>query len=151
MRDVLISELLSSRGFEGQGAETALRELYRRGLTRPGKTRIAETKVDAVDDALARAFLRRCGKQECNGSAADREEVRVAPPHCEICGGSDNRRSVDEMLAGMQNADIAKLLVVGGPPGTHGDLERLCSGRIELRFVTKESSTRRKDAEARLR
>lgn len=29
MRDVLISELLSSRGYEGQSAEEALRELYR--------------------------------------------------------------------------------------------------------------------------
>ena len=33
MRDVLLSELLSARGFEGQAAETALRELYRCGLT----------------------------------------------------------------------------------------------------------------------
>lgn len=35
MWDVLLSDLLSSRGFEGQAAETALQELYRCGLTRP--------------------------------------------------------------------------------------------------------------------
>ena len=151
MEDVLLSELLSSRGLEGQSAETALLELYRRGLTRPGKTRIAEKKAGAVDEALAHGFRRRCGRQECSGGADDRVEIRVAPTHCDVCGGSDNRRAVDRMVAGMRNAGITRLLVAGGSPGTRGDLERLCGGRIELRFVTGESSVRRRDAAALVR
>lgn len=50
-----ITELLSSRGFEGEGAERALETLYREGLTRPGKTRIAAANRPnaASRDAIA--------------------------------------------------------------------------------------------------
>lgn len=151
MRDVPLAETLSSRGFEGRNAEAALRELYRRGLTRPGKTRIAQTKVGAVEEALATAFRRRCRTPECRAIADDRTEIRVAPPHCEICGGSDNRRAVEDMVAAMRDAGAAKLLVVGGSPSTRRDLESLCGGRMELRFVTEESNARRRKATALLR
>lgn len=42
----------------------------------------------------------------------------MPPPHCEICGGGDNHRAVEEMLAAMRDAGAAKQLVVGGSPGT---------------------------------
>ncbi len=145
MRDTALSELLSSRGFEGDGAQLALAELCRRGLTRRGKKRIALTKIEAVDQALAAAFLRRCSGTACRRDARDsRVEVLVAAEHCEICGGSDNRRAVEEMLAAMRRAGCAKLLVAGGSPGTRGDLERLCAGRIGLRFVTEDTTPNRK-------
>ena len=60
MDDLAISELLSSLGFEGEGAKRALQRLYRGGLTRPGKTRIATTKIEAVKRTLGAAFVRRC-------------------------------------------------------------------------------------------
>ena len=93
------------------------------------------------------AFLRHCRKPACRPAAADcREPVLVSAEHCESCGGSDNRRAVEEMLAAMQAAGWTKLLVAGGSPGTRGDLERLCRGRLELRFVTGENTPNRKIA-----
>ena len=147
MHDIALSELLSSRGFEGESAQLALDRLCRHGLTRPGKSRIAEAKIAAVDEILGAAFFRHCRKPACRPSVPDsREPVLVSAGHCESCGGSDNRRAVEEMLAAMQCAGWTKLLVAGGSPGTRGDLERLCRGRLELRFITGETTPNRKIA-----
>ena len=152
MRDIALSELLSSRGFVGKSAEAALDELRRCGLTRPGKARIAEAKIEAVDKALGGAFLRHCRKSACLPSAPGlRKPVPVSSEHCETCGGSDNRRAVEEMVDVMRNAGRTKLLVAGGSPGTRGDLKRLCADRIELRFVTEETNPGRKTVEPLLR
>lgn len=152
MRDIALSQLLSLRGFEGKSAEAAVDELRRCGLTRPGKTRIAEAKIEAVDKVLGAAFLRHCRKIVCLPSAPGlRKPVPVSSEHCETCGGSDNRRAVEEMVVAMRNAGRTKLLVAGGSPGTRGDLKRLCAGRIEIRFVTEETNPGKKTVDPLLR
>ena len=145
MHDMALSELLSARGFVGENEKRALESLYRAGLTRPGKARIAASKVAAVDEALGAAFVRHCRKPDCRPSDAEtRHPVRVSAPHCEFCGGSDNRRAVEEMVAAMKATGRRKLLVVGGSPGTRGDLEKLCDGRLGLRFITEDTAPDRK-------
>ena len=145
MDDQAISEILSSLGFEGEGAERALQRLYREGLTRPGKTRIATAKIEAVQRTLGAAFVRHCHKPACEpGRGESRDPVIVAAPHCETCGGSDNRRAVERMLKAMRRVGWRKLLVAGGSPGTRGELERLCADGIDLRFLTAETNPNRR-------
>ena len=48
------------------------------------------------------------------------------------------------MLAAMARAGWTKLLVAGGSPGTRGELERLCAGRLALRFVTEDTTPNRR-------
>ena len=152
MKDIGLSEFLSSRGFSGTNAGPALLRLCERGLTRPGKTRIAMCKTGAVDEALHADFARHCGKSACRPSYRDtREPVVVVPEHCQFCGGSDNRRAVERMLEAMRRVGWTKLLVVGGSPGTRRDLDRLCEDRIELRFVTEETPPSKKKTGALLR
>ena len=145
MRTVAFSDLLSSYGFEGDAAALALERLCERGLTRRGKKGIAASKVEDVKRALAEDFARHCRKSACLPAAGNRRiPVLVSALHCESCGGSDNRRAVEEMVAAMSGAGMTKLLVAGGSPGTRGDLERRCGGRIGLRFVTEDTSPGRK-------
>ena len=145
MDDLAIPELLSSLGFEGDGAKRALQRLYREGLTRPGKSRIATTKIEAVKRTLGAAFVRHCHKPACEPVRGGRREpVIVAAAHCETCGGSDNRRAVERMLKAMQQIGWRRLLVAGGSPGTRGELERLCADGIDLRFVTAETNPNRR-------
>ena len=145
MRDIALSELLAARGFSGESGKTALELLHRAGLTRPGKVRIAESKVAAVDEALDVAFVRHCRKPDCRPSDTDtRRPVPVSARHCDSCGGSDNRRAVDGMVAAMRAAGLQALLVVGGSPGTRGDLRKHCDDRLGLRFVTEETPPDRK-------
>ncbi len=145
MTDLAISELLSSLGFEGEGAKRALERLYREGLTRPGKIRIATTKCEAVKRTLGAAFVRHCHRPACEPVPGEsRAPVIVAASHCETCGGSDNRRAVERMLRAMRRVGWRKLLVAGGSPGTRGELERLCADGIALRFVTAETNPNRR-------
>ena len=145
MDDLAISRLLSSLGFEGEDGKRALQRLYRQGLTRPGKTRIATTKIEAVKRTLGAAFVRHCREPACEPALGEsRDPVIVAAPHCEICGGSDNRRAVERMLKAMRRVGWRKLLVAGGSPGTRGELERLCADGIDLRFVTAETNPNRR-------
>ena len=146
MRTVAFSDLLSSYGFEGDAAALAFDRLCERGLTRRGKKGIAASKMDAVDRAFAEDFARHCRKSTCQPLAADRRvPVLVSPAHCQSCGGSENRRAVEEMVTAMRGAGLVNLLVAGGSPGTRGDLERLCGGRIDLRFITEETPPGRKN------
>ncbi len=143
--DLAISELLSRLGFESEGAERALARLCQVGLTRPGKTRIAAVKIEAVEQALGAAFVRHCRKSACLPSSSEtREPILVSAVYCDSCGGSDNRRAVEQMLVAMQRAGWTKLLVAGGSPGTRRELERLCADRLHLRFVTDETTPNRK-------
>ena len=145
VEDLAISELLSRLGFEGEGAEKALVRLCRNGLTRPGKTRIAAVKIAAVERALRAAFVRHCRKSACLPSPGEtREPLPVSAVYCETCSGSDNRRAVEQMLVAMRRAGWTKLLVAGGSPGTRRELERLCADRLDLRFVTDETTPSRK-------
>lgn len=145
MDDLAIPELLSSLGFEGESSKRALERLYREGLTRPGKTRIATTKIEAVERTLGAAFVRHCHKPACEPVPGEsRDPVIVAAPHCDSCGGSDNRRAVERMLKAMRRVGWRKLLVAGGSPGTRGELARLCAGGIDLRFLTAETNPNRR-------
>ena len=145
MDDLAIPELLSSLGFEGEGAKRALQRLYGEGLTRPGKSRIATTKIEAVKRTLGAAFVRHRHKPACEPVRGEgRDPVIVAAAHCETCGGSDNRRAVERMLKAMRQVGWRKLLVAGGSPGTRGELERLCADGIDLRFVTAETNPNRR-------
>ena len=58
MDDLAISELVSSLGFEGEGAERALERLYRDCLTPSGKTEIAKIRMKAVERTLVGVFVR---------------------------------------------------------------------------------------------
>lgn len=145
MRDMALEDLLSSRGFRGEAVKLALDELCRHGLTRPGKSRIAVAKIESVDNVLGAAFRRHCKKPACRPVGRNgRRDVLVSAEYCEVCGGSDNRRAVDDMLTAMRRAGLMRLLVVGGSPGTRQDLKRYCRDRCELDFVTEETNPRSK-------
>ena len=145
MDDLAISGLLSSLGFEGEGAKRALERLYGEGLTRPGKSRIATSKIEAVKGTLGEAFVRHCHRPSCKPARGEgRDPVIVGAAHCETCGGSANRRAVERMLKAMRRVGWRKLLVAGGSPGTRGELERLCADGIDLRFVTEETNPNRR-------
>ena len=145
MKDVSLTDLLSDHGFEGKDADTALSLLQKSGFTRPGKKRIAIRKTSDVSEALKAEFIRICQKDACiRGAAGDpRRLVRTNARYCDICGGQDNRRAVDEMLCAMRYGGLEKLLVVGGSPNARRELKRLCDTSCELRFITDEDNPTR--------
>ena len=137
-----IETLLRSEGFDSADARMRARALLEeQGLTRPGKLRIATEKVPRVRDVLTASFLRICGNGECARLGADprrdgREVMTVSPAACEVCGGSNNRRAALLLARTLKVRRIDRLLIVGGTPTLHTELEQLLSPHgLQLRYV----------------
>lgn len=137
--DISKEELLRELGYGGGAAEyeAALKEA---GLTNPRKSRIAAAKRAQVEAALAARFVRVCNRGDCrakaSGVAAGRAVCAASTQaDCEVCGGSDNRAAVDEMVAAFARAGWRRLCVVGGSAATQEDLKGRIAGRLELRLV----------------
>jgi len=142
----------------GYGGDPARLEplLEQAGLSRPHKANIAAAKREAVRALIQQHFRLVCGRGDCQEAAREaaragedaREIVPAASqPHCEICGGSANRRFVADMVAACVARGWRRLCVVGGSPNAREELERLVAGRLELRLV--DGTRARTDKEAR--
>lgn len=145
----------------GYGGDPARLEalLEQAGLSRPHKVNIAAAKREAVQAIIHRHFFLVCGRGDCQASAREAvsvgEEVRpivpaASQPHCEICGGSANRRFVADMVAACAARGWQRLCVVGGSPHVREELERLVAGRLELRLVDGTRPRTEKEARADL-
>lgn len=152
MTDISIVELLSRFGLENAASDAVRSAMEEAGLTRRGKLRIVSSKVPAVERLIASTFIRVCHKQVCRAAAATapaldgRRLLPVGVVNCEICHGSDNRRSVDLMTSAMVDAGRLRLLVVGGSPNTQKTLIELVAPPCEVRFVTNDMSQSTRDA-----
>lgn len=153
MQDIDIRVLLKSLGYDGEAFELARRALEEAGLTRPGKSRIATTKVLTVKKALLDQFIRVCSRPRCramttSSQAANnhRRLVAVEHRHCEVCGGSDNRRAVHAMAQAMRRTGKMHLLVVGGTPEIRKGLQALLEPPCEVKFVLGDGRASAKDA-----
>jgi hypothetical protein len=147
--DLLKSALFHQLGFGGDGTryEAALEEA---GLSKPTRSRISERKREDVRHLLQARFFRVCHRGDCHQAA--RREAREAVPaseprHCEVCGGSGNRRAVDEMVRACRTRRWTRLVVVGGSPKARQELRGLVGDRLELRLV--DGTARRTRDQAR--
>ena len=140
--DVDIEGFLRQEGFHAPAAQERARGvLEAQGLTRAGKRRISAAKLAPARRALSDALVGVCGNPECERlsrpAAGDgREPVRVAPTACAVCAGSNNRRAVVALAGCLRAQGVDRVLVVGGTPAQHADMEGLLRERgIQLRCV----------------
>ncbi len=145
---VPIARLLAEEGFDTAEARDRAREvLEEAGLTRPGKSAIATEKLARARETLTARLVRVCDDEECRRLAAtlasrERGPVAVRAVSCQVCGGSNNRRSAAAMAAKLRERGLKRLLVVGGSPSAHMELASLLEGRgIELRLVNAAEGT----------
>jgi hypothetical protein len=159
---VNIAQLLRDSGFDTPEAARRAREMLEQAaMTHTGKAGLSAAKVEAARALLTSRLLRACC-DDCTridraGIGAAREAVRVTPPSCEICGGSNNRRAAIWCVAMLYRRGIRRVVIVGGTGAQRRELEELlgASSRdtgIEIRFVdgTRQSHTGR-DALANMR
>jgi hypothetical protein len=154
---VEIERFLAQEGYTTACARRQARTLLERaGLTRPGKRAMAMEKLPRARAVLAAGSLRLCGDPECAqlAQAGPRLQpglvARVAPTSCQVCGGSNNRRAARALVARLAAAGIERLLVVGGTPALHAELDRLLTPHgVELRCVdgTRGSHTAKEAAQ----
>lgn len=150
--DVDIEAWLSAEGFDLPEARARAREsLEAVGLTRPGKTRMSAAKEERARTLLDEQLYRHCATPACVAAAArsGRIPVRTAQrTACASCGGSDNRRAEEALVAACARSGIRRLTIVGGSPSVREELRDALSDRLELRLV--DGTERRTLAQARL-
>ncbi len=137
--DIEKDRLFRELGYAGDPSpyETALAEA---GLSNPRKSRIASSKRQQVRALFESRFFRVCSRGDCRaearGRAAGRSVVEAASAaDCAVCGGSVNRRSVDELVGAAERAGVTRLCIVGGSPATRLELGDAIGDRLALRFV----------------
>lgn len=135
-----IDAFLRGEGYEPAASRARARGVLEAGqLTRSGKRGMAAEKVPAARALLASAFLRVCADEDCVRLAAassGRGLVTVHGPACEVCGGSNNRRAARALALRLRRAGVDRLLVVGGTPALHAELDQLLGAQgIAMRFV----------------
>jgi hypothetical protein len=133
------AELFRRIGFGGDPA-AAEWVLEGAGLSRPEKKQIHPDKRDAVAAALATAFCWVCNRGDCQEAAvrlaAGRTIVPAADPsQCQVCGGSVNQRSIDEMVDACGKRGWRRLFIVGGSPNARDEITHAIQGRLDLRCV----------------
>jgi hypothetical protein len=148
-----IRELLRDAGFVTSTAQKRAREvLESASLTRAGKSGIARYKRDDALALLARKLVRVCGDR-CAALANDgRSPVRTASEACELCGGSNNRRSGLTAARILAENGVRAVLIVGGRRQQHREIEALFApAGVSVEWVdgTRDSSQREANAAMR--
>ncbi len=163
--DISISSLLTQLGIVGAEEVAAARSaLEAEGLTNPRKTNIALTKRDAVERVIDARFLRLCvhcaqnvaeasdpnakATAEPTAAGLDLPVMRVAQSNCTRCGGSNNQRAIDEMLAACADAGVRRIVLVGGSPSLRQEFQQFVSEALELRLVDGTRRASRASADA---
>lgn len=137
--DLAIAEVLDALGYASAEAQQAAREaLIAAGLTNARKRFIAAAKRERAEQALAAALVRCCGDGACLRALRGdpRRVVTVLRPACEVCEGGTAGGGVRLMVDALHAAHRTHLLVIGGSPSAHTQLQRLLRGSgITVRLV----------------
>jgi len=135
--DIAIDALLSELGYGAPSARHAARAvLEAAGLTNPRKHRIHASKRELATRALDEALVGVCGAT-CRTLTRDdaRPAVMVDARACAICGGRSVAQSLRRLVDVAQGAGVARLLVVGGGPGTQEELRAARDDRLRIDVV----------------
>ncbi len=141
-QDKDIAELVSDLGFATPDhLALARRALEEAGLTRAGKQRLSLEKLERAQRALRERFALACASPVCQAAmqkARPAAELLLLPSTagCEHCGGSDNRRAVLRLAEACRRCNVRRILVVGGSPALHDELNRTRLPEWELRLVS---------------
>lgn len=150
--DIAIDELLTDLGYRSDGLRQRARAaLIAAGLTSERKQRIAESKLAAVRDVLAGGFALACTRERCRQVAAASGKTILdvdRPTDCAVCHGSANESAIHRAVAALQERGMRRLVIVGGSPNAHTELEALIGDRIEIRLIPGTDRRTGRDAAA---
>lgn len=99
-----------------------------------------------------RPVVRRCEDcAEIDAPAGARVVEIEDSRRCERCAGSVNRREALALVEAFRDKGLGRLLVVGGSPGTAGELRDLVGGALDLRIIEGNAHHDSNQAETELR
>ena len=146
-----ITTFLNEIGIAGHAQQVAARRVLEEArFTRSGRRNMARVKEPAAQVALRRALAFHCSNEACQRSLAaqpndDRIPVLVERHACEICEGSVNKTTLEEMGHALSDAGLSRVVVVGGTTALYTQIRSMSPRGVQWRFV---DGTRRVGAKA---
>ena len=146
-----ITTFLNEIGIAGHAQQaTARRVLEEARFTRSVRRNMARVKEPAAQEALRWALAFHCSNEACQRSLAeqhddDRIPVLVERHACEICEGSVNKTTLEEMGHALSDAGMSRVVVVGGTNAIFSQIRGMSPQGVQWRFV---DGTRRVGAKA---
>ncbi len=160
MKNRPISVFLRSLGVSGAEQQTVARAVLEdESFTNPRKTNMAVEKEPAAEDALRRRLAFHCATTTCSDTLeldeidaeSPRQLLLVEREACEVCGGSSDRRALNEMATAMTAAGLARAVVVGGTDQKAARILELSPPSLQWRFVDGLGHVNQRDADSDLR
>ena len=139
-----INDFLRSEGFADATSQRRARHLLEAaGLTNPRKQAMDASKLPRARTLLEARVVRVCSEQCRSLATPGREALLVdSDTRCQVCIGSNNRRAALSLASEMRRAGGSRLLVVGGTPANHHELQQLLAlGGVEARCIDGANST----------
>ncbi len=129
------------------------------GFTRAGRTNMAVHKEPGAAEALEKQLASHCANQGCQETLNEQEGQSHAPralilverDACEVCGGSADRRALNEMATAMSGAGLSRAVVVGGTNPKWARIRQIAPQSVEWRFVNGLGNANQRDAASDLR
>jgi hypothetical protein len=135
-----ISAFLREIGIVGHAEQQAARRiLEQQGFTRSERQNMAREKEPKAREALQRALAFHCSNDACKRAIAEQADgrtlVQVERHGCEVCEGSVNRASLEEMGQALRDAALSRVLVVGGTTALYTEIRKVGPSGVQWRFV----------------
>ena len=160
MRNRPISVFLNSLGISGAEQQAIARTVLEdESFTNRRKTNMAVHKEPAAEESLRRRLALHCATATCRDTL-ELEQIDAEPPRqlllverdaCEVCGGSADRRALNEMAAAMSEAGLSRAVVVGGTNPKWARIRQIAPSWVEWRFVNGLGNANQRDAASDLR
>ena len=143
--DISILRMFRDLGISAPASQKAAQDaLADAGIisSRPNRVNIAASKVERSLQVLQAVFFWRCGGNNCaaKAEAVGRQTLLVERAHCMICGGSNDRRALEEMASAAAASNVSKILVVGGTDAKRREIREKSPRGVEWRFVDGKKS-----------
>ncbi len=160
MKNRPITVFLNSLGISGAEQQAVARAVLEdAGFTRAGRTNMAVHKEPDAEQALEARLALHCSNAMCRESL-DEQERQIPEPRalilverdaCEVCGGSADRRALNEMATAMSGAGLSRAVVVGGTNPKWARIRQIAPRSVEWRFVNGLGNANQRDAASDLR
>ena len=160
MKNRPITVFLNSLGISGVEQQAIARAVLEDGgFTRAGRTNMAVHKEPAAEESLEAHLAFHCSDSMCRENLHEQERqvsepralILVERDACEVCGGSTDRRALNEMAAAMSGAGLSRAVVVGGTNPKWARIRQIAPQSVKWRFVNGLGNANQRDAASDLK
>ena len=140
-RRLIVAAILDRFGLNEKALRKKIRKLLPEDISRLlNRESLAEEQARDLERALEEKLVLWCGDPACKNLLKTRYPGRdlVAtrvPSVCRACEGSAAKRNMEVLAEACRDADITRLVIVGGSPAAHNEITALKPQGLSLRLV----------------